>query len=229
MTGYQRYAVYLAPKAGPLAGFAAGWLGWDPACGAKVAHPELPGLPRPLAEITETPRKYGFHGTLKPPFALAEGQTEGALRAALADLAARQAPVTLPGLALAPLGRFLALVVQGDAAPLNALAAEVVRGLDRFRAPLTEAEMARRRLSRLSPRQAELLARWGYPYVLDQFRFHMTLTGKLSARDLDATRRVLEPVLAPLLPRPFVVTDLCLFGEAAGGRFHLVERVPLEG
>src|SRR5438445_432365 len=32
----------------------------------------------------------------------------------------------------------------------------------------------------LSARQAELLARWGYPYVHDEFRFHMTLTGPIA-------------------------------------------------
>src|SRR5262249_55850996 len=54
-----------------------------------------------------------------------------------------------------------------------------VRDFDGFRAPLTDADRARRHPSRLTPRQRDYLERWGYPYVMEEFRFHMTLTGRL--------------------------------------------------
>ena len=87
--GFARYAIYWAPDPGPLADWAARWLGWDPAGGMDLVHPDLPALPRPVAEITATPRKYGFHGTVKPPFRLAEGTDAAELdlvRAALPDV-----------------------------------------------------------------------------------------------------------------------------------------------
>ncbi|MCT4373048.1 DUF1045 domain-containing protein, partial [Yangia mangrovi] len=127
MQDYSRFAIYYAPQPGPLADFAAAWLGWDPARGLSVPHPALPGLPRAVAEITEAPRKYGFHGTLKPPMRLTG--SAGALHADLGALAARLAPVTLSGLALTRIGSFLALTIEGDATPLARLAAEVVETL----------------------------------------------------------------------------------------------------
>lgn len=227
MQNYSRYAVYYAPRPGPLAEFAAAWLGWDPAGGSTVPHPQLQGLPRPVAEITETPRKYGFHGTLKPPMRLT-GSVD-ALHEDLSALAARLAPVGLPGLALTRIGSFLALTIEGNAAPLARLAAEVVEALDPHRAPPSEAELERRRRARLSPAQEDNLARWGYPYVMAEFKFHLTLTGKLAFGEAEKVAEVLQPVLAPLLPQPFEVPDLCLFGEAEDGRFHLLHRYALTG
>lgn len=229
MDKFTRYAVYWAPAPGPLADFTAGWLGWDPAAGRAVAHPDLPGLPLPVAELTETPRKYGFHGTLKAPFRLAEGMTVEALDAAAARLAARTAPVLLDGMRTARIGTFLALVPEGDATALNGLAATLVAELDEFRAPLTAADLARRKADSLPPRQRELLERWGYPHVMEDFRFHLTLTGAFDADLLDALRERIDPLLVPLLPRPFAIDAFCLFGEAADGRFHLLHRYTLSG
>lgn len=228
MTGYDRYAIYHAPPPGPLADWAAGWLGWDAAGGRVAAHPAVAGLPRPVAALTATPRKYGFHGTLKPPFRLAHGTSAAGLAEATAALAARLAPVVLPGMQLARLGGFVALIPEGGAAGLTALAAEVVARLDGFRAPPDAAETARRRPERLTPRQRALLDLWGYPHVMEEFRFHLTLTGDLAEDEAEATRAALAPVLAPLLPRPYAVSDLCLFGERAG-MFHLLHRYPLSG
>jgi putative phosphonate metabolism protein len=224
-----RYAIYYAPPAGVLADFAARWLGWDAAAGSARAHAELAGLPLPVAELTAAPRKYGFHGTLKAPFRLADGMGEPSLRSACAWVARRLAPVSLPGLRLARLGGFLALVPEGDAAPLASLAAEVVTALDAFRAPPNVAEIARRKPEKLTEAQGALLARWGYPYVLGEFRFHLTLTGNLPPETAAQVLAVLEPHLAPLLPRPFEVADFCLFGEAEDGKFKLLQRYPLGG
>lgn len=229
MQDYRRLAIYWAPAPGPLAEFAARWLGWDAAAGCERPHPALAGLKTPVEEITATPRKYGFHGTVKPPFRLAPGTTAEGLHQAAAALCARLAPVELLGLALHRLGGFLALTPEGDQTALSALAARVVAGLDGFRAPPDAAEIARRRPERLSPRQREYLDRWGYPHVMDEFRFHLTLTGDLPADRAAAVERVLAPVLAPLCPRPFRVDSLCLFGEGADGRFRILHRYPLSG
>lgn len=229
MEEFQRYAVYYAPERGPFARFAAEWLGWCPLSGTPKPHPEVPGLPRPVEEITQTPRKYGFHGTIKPPFRLASGTTPAALEDDVAALATRLAPVSLDGLALAQLGGFVALVPEGDTSALAGLAGEVVEALDPHRAPAPAQETERRRAAGLSPRQEELLARWGYPYVMDEFRFHLTLTGNLPPEDAARTMAALDPLITPLLPRPFEVRDLCLFGEDASGMFQLVQRYALTG
>ena len=229
MSGFQRFAIYAAPPPGPLAEFAAAWLGWDPILARKADHPALPGLPRPIEDITDAPRKYGFHATLKPPFRLADTSSLPALEADLERLAARLAPVSLAGLTLAPMGRFLALVPEGDTARIDRLAADLVRGLDPHRAPLSQGERARYETVERSAVLAENLTRWGYPWVMQAFRFHFTLTGRLTKSETDAVKAVLAPRLLPLLPRPFPVDALCLFAEDADGRFRTLARYPLKG
>lgn len=226
MRRFQRYAIYVMPQ-GPLGRFGASWLGWDANTGMAVPHPDLSALPRPLSEITATPRPYGLHATIKPPFRLAEGSRVSALMDDIARLCADHAPVTLNPLVLARLGRFLALVPQGPSDDLQALAAAAVTRLDRHRAPPSAAELARRRAAPLTPAQEDLLLRWGYPYVLEAFRFHITLTGKLPRAEADATLQTLQPHLGPLLDQAFVIDSLCLMGEDDNGMFHLIHRYPL--
>ncbi len=221
----KRFAIYSAPEPGPFADAAASWLGWDLAQGAPVPQP-APDLPRGLAEVTAEPRKYGFHGTLKPPFRLADGITPADLAQATAGLAASLAPVEMPGLQMVNLEGFLALTPLGDTAALQNLAAEVVRSLDPYRAALTPAETARRRPERLTPRQRALLATYGYPYVMEQFQFHLTLSGPL-AEDETAVTTAAAHHFANLIPQPFHIRDLCLCGEDAMGRFHLLHRYAL--
>jgi len=195
--------------------------------GQPLLPPDIGALPLPWDEITETPRKYGFHGTLKPPFRLADGATETQLRKALADFCAGWNAVNLGHLELAQLGRFLALVPGADTAKLDALAAATVRGFDHFRAPLNDAELKHRRAGALSAAQDALLIRWGYPYVMEAFRFHLTLSGKLPKAKARALRTILDPVLAPLISAPLVIDAVSLMGEDDNGMFHLIQRSEL--
>lgn len=226
MNRMKRYAVYYAPEPGTFAVAATHWLGWDAAAARAVAQPIMPV---PLADWTAEPRRYGFHGTLKPPFRLADKVAVADLIGALADLARDLPAVTLPGLELVELDGFLALVPVGDPAQLTDLAAKVVVRLDRFRAPLTEMEIARRCPDRLTPRQRSLLGAYGYPYVMEEFRFHLTLSGPLSAPDLAALRPLATDHFVPHLPNPFRIPDLCLFGETEAGHFQLLHRYSLAG
>lgn len=225
---YRRYGVYYAPSPGRLAEFGASWLGWDLESGEPVTHPDVPGLPMPLDEITATPRKYGFHATLKPPFRLAHGCSEAELVEAVAILGSRTLhPVMDLSLEVTQLGRFFALTATGNTAQLSGLAAMCVETLDDFRAPPSEAEIAKRRTSGLSIEQELNLLNWGYPYVMDQFRFHMTLTGKVPKAALPATRMAIETALEGILPDPFAVDAICLVGEDDAGQFHLLHRYTL--
>ena len=230
MAVYSRYAVYyVPPKGSALAHFGATWLGWDLDPGTPLPHPDLPGLAVPIAEVTATPRRYGFHGTLKPPFRLADNDGGVALRSAVAALAARSPAILGPPLALSPIGRFLALMPSAPFPELDRLAAACVTELDAFRAPPSEAELSRRRAAGLSAAQEAYLARWGYPYVLGEFRFHLTLTGPLDAPTAAEVASVLAPLAAPHCAEPFTVGEICLCGELSDGHFQIVERYSLTG
>ncbi|MFT7059823.1 MAG: putative phosphonate metabolism protein [Pseudorhodobacter sp.] len=226
MDQMKRYAIYYTPQAGAFAAAAAAWLGWDLAGARPVAQPS-PDLPRPLAEVTAVPRKYGFHGTIKPPFRLADGVSFTDLDEAVAGMASGLKPVAFPALQIINLHGFLALVPQGDPAALQALAGEVVRVLDPYRATLTETEIARRRPERLTPRQRDLLATYGYPYVMEELRFHLTLSGPLSDAEVPVVTQAAAQHFAQTLPQPFRLGDLSLCGEDDQGRFHLLHRYAL--
>ncbi|HET8728293.1 MAG TPA: DUF1045 domain-containing protein [Alphaproteobacteria bacterium] len=211
-----RYAIYYAPEdGGVLEALGRSWLGRDARTGKAVDRPEVPGIaPNRLHAITEDPRRYGFHGTLKPPFALAGGHDREGLVEAIERFAAGRAAFAIPALRLAELGSFLALVPGSPCAELDALAADCVRAFDPYRAPPSEAELLRRKASGLSPRQERYLAEWGYPYVFDEFRFHLTLTGRVPDAEERATvRAFLESVTAPVCREPVEVVSLCLFEQ----------------
>ncbi len=215
---FSRFAVYVVPD-GVWGDFGAAWLGWDTRAGMPIE------IADPLQnELTARPRKYGFHGTIKPPFRLADGATVEDVSAGLRDLCASFASVPMTSLQLAQIGPFFAMVVPDENAAIGAVAAECVQKLDVFRAPLNEKELARRRASKLTDRQEELLAAWGYPYVLDEFRFHLTLTGPVDAPETVTTR--LREATAIPLQTPLSLDSLCVAGEDEAGRFHVIDRIP---
>lgn len=187
MRPFPRYAIYYAPDAASaLHRFGAELLGYDAFDGGERLFPSdvLAHTPDWIA-LTSDPRKYGFHGTLKAPFPLAPGNNEADLLASCVAFAA--APRAIP--VIAPVVRliegFIAVVPDTPSAALSALAQECVETFDGFRAPMTPEDRARRNPASLTARQVEQLDRFGYPYVCDDFRFHMTLTGRLpeSRRD----------------------------------------------
>jgi putative phosphonate metabolism protein len=231
--GDARYAIYLAPPVGhPLKRFADAWLGRDPDEREPVPQPIVEGLPpERLHDITAAPRQYGFHATLKAPFALAEGAEAGALRDDLEAFAAGRRPLAAR-LEVAVLDGFIALVPAGGGAPpeLEDLAAACVRDFDRYRAPLTDEERSRRNPERLSEREREHLERWGYPHVLDLFRFHMTLTERLQDPELSRVRLLLEQVLAPVLAEPVPFRDVALVAQTHRvAPFNVAARFPFGG
>lgn len=223
-----RYAIYYAPETNSkLANFGSSWLGWDAEQGRKVDHPAYSDLPIPVSEITSTPHKYGFHGTLKAPFHLANGYEVAELDAAAQDLASSISTFEIPHIKLAELGRFLAIVPAKACKPLSNLAEACVRKLDGFRATPSEAYLARRRQANLTETQDAMLMRWGYPYVMSEFRFHLTLSGALNPDHIPAIKGRITQELSDTLNNPLPVKDICLFREAEDGHFHIVKRYPL--
>ncbi len=221
---FNRYAIYYTPPPGDLARLGAAWLGWDVARGIAVAHP---ALAVDVAKATDRPRKYGLHGTVKAPFFLADGTSEAGLAEALTVFCAGRDAVQLDGLALSQIGRFLALTTVGDVDALGDLAAATVKTLDGFRAPMTDAEYARKNRPQLSPQQRQYLREWGYPHVMEHFRFHITLTGPLAEADLQPVREAAMDYLGNMIPQPFVIDSLTLCGEDTDGRFVEVARFAL--
>ncbi|MDA9466907.1 DUF1045 domain-containing protein [Bradyrhizobium sp. CCBAU 53415] len=225
MTGFPRYAIYFAAGAdSALSRFGAELLGYDAYTGDEVPFPrEALQIAPNWRDITADPRKYGFHATLKAPMALASGRTEAGLVAACATFAGqpRTIPVIRP--VVDTIGGFIAVIPAEPVDALQQFAADCVREFDSFRASLTAQDRARRKPEKLDERQRDYLDRWGYPYVMEEFRFHMTLTGRL-----DAERR--GPILEMLRGRfaargldTLVIDRLALFRQdETRARFRIV-------
>ena len=145
-----RYAIYLAPAAqSPLWRFGSAVVGYDAESGADLDAPDMAGFDPPRwRELTEEPRRYGFHGTLKAPFRLADGCTEADLDALIAAFAAEHHPFELPPLAVRAIGPFVALVPPVPVPMLEDIARCAVMELEPARAPLSAEEVARRRPDR---------------------------------------------------------------------------------
>lgn len=222
-----RIALYYAPGTDdPLHQCASAWLGRDAVSGAEIPQPAIAGVD--IAEVTADARGYGFHATLKPPFRVG-GDIRAALQAAQ-DFATRTAPFALPPLQITDLDGFLALREAEPCPALQALADGAVTALDPHRAPATEAEIARRKPEKLSPRQREYLASWGYPYVFAEWRFHMTLTRRLTPAEKAIILPAVTEALGDALSLTRTVSDICVFTQAApGAPFTILERLKLRG
>ncbi len=225
-----RYAVYYVPAAGSdLSRLGQAWLGRDCWSDRPLARPRLPGLDDfDVDAVTAAPRRYGLHATLKAPFRLAETGDEARLLAYCRRFAADLAAVECPPLKVAVLDGFAALTPSRACPALDRLAATTVEGFDPFRAPPTANELARRRGAGLSARQDALLEAWGYPYVMEEFRFHITLTGKLSEPLLARLCPVLESYFAPLVDRPHKIDAISVVRQGDDDEnFMVIERCPL--
>ncbi len=225
-----RYAFYFSPAPGEvLHDLGASWLGRDAATGKAVEYPDLDGLgASELASITGPARRYGFHATLKAPFRLAEGKSEADLIEALEVFAENVTVFEIPSLVIGNIDGFLALVPGGSVTELNIFANSVVETFEPLRAPLTERDIERRNPDSMSSVELKNLLRWGYPYVFDSFRFHMTLTTRLPDAEIARIKAAAETHFAPILSRPVPVRALSLFVETEpGAPFEIHSRTPL--
>jgi putative phosphonate metabolism protein len=225
-----RYGIYFAPARGvSLHELGSRWLGRDAATGESL-DPELPAnLAHDFwCRATLSPRRYGFHATLKPPFRLAEGVCFEDLQSALHEFAAARSAFHAPALAVNKLGRFLALTLSETSEPFENLAADCVSEFDSFRAPATDEELAQRLQAKLTLREREHVHRWGYPYVFDTWKFHMSLTGSLSSEDLPPLEEHLRERFRPAECKPLPINSICIFHEThPGAPFRIVDRATL--
>ena len=227
-----RYAVYFAPAPdSPLHEAGSAWLGRDAVSGEVIRQPEIDGMSADwLAALTDDPRRYGFHATLKPPFRLKRGSDLDGLKAAAQTMADGTAPFSVR-LVLRRLSGFFALMQAASKADMRALADAAVRQLDGFRALPGEAELERRRKAGLSGVQESLLQRWGYPYVMSEFRFHMTLSHRITDEgDGEILSAAMTSHFAGVLEMEHAIDAVTLFRqERSGEPFLQIARFPLGG
>ncbi|NUR10887.1 MAG: DUF1045 domain-containing protein [Bradyrhizobium sp.] len=226
MTGFPRYAIYFAAGSdSALSRFGAELLGYDAYSGNELPFPsEALRVAPDWRDVSADPRKYGFHGTLKAPMALAPGRTEAELMAACAAFAETPRPIPTIRPVVDSISGFIAVIPAEPVDALQELAADCVREFDCFRAALTAEDRARRKPEGLSERQRDYLDRWGYPYVMEEFRFHMTLTGRLDAERRGPILEMLRTRFASHRLDTLAIDRLALFKQDdAKARFRIID------
>jgi putative phosphonate metabolism protein len=225
-----RYALYYAPPPeSPWWIAGSGWLGYDAVSGASLPLPVVDGVEAAeYRALTAHPRQYGLHATLKAPFRLAADCQPNDLIGAVDRYAGTQSAFELPPLRVETMPHFLALTPAHPDPRIDAIAASCVTRFDRLRAPLTPAELEKRLRAPLDAVERELLDRWGYPHVLERYRFHLSLTGPLAPAPAAACRAMYRAAqaLAESLAQVSLMFDaVCIFEQAdPGSSFRLVHR-----
>ncbi|GLQ55657.1 DUF1045 domain-containing protein [Devosia nitrariae] len=210
-----RCAIYFIPaRNNPLTVAATRWLGRDAYTGERVKSGGVEGLiEEDRAFLTAPVRRFGFHGTLRAPFQLVEGFSIEALARALARFTRQRPSLLIPRTDIRLLDSFFCLLPDAPSPEVNALAAEVVMSFDHFRAPMSEGELERRYPLRLTDRQHANLLAWGHPFVLDDYRFHMSLTGPVPQNEQTYVLTVLKRYFGTLTSAPLLIDQLALFYE----------------
>ena len=225
-----RYAVYFAPEPGSeLDAFGAAWLGRDMAGARTKGKSLVPGVSEQrCADLTESPRRYSFHGTLKPPFELNPATSVDALLRTARVFARGLTPVEIPPLELAVIGKFIALTPVSQSAALEKLSAACVRAFEAFRGPLTLDQINNYRSNKLTVHQEQMLEHWGYPYVMEEYRFHMYLTDRIDdAEERETIFGALENLAKPVLGKTIMARHITVFGQSDRNEpMAVVERIP---
>ncbi len=225
MTGFPRYAIYFpAGRNSALSRFGAELLGYDAYTRNELDFPaDALRVAPDWRDLTADPRKYGFHATLKAPMALVSGRTEAELMAACATFTGQSRTIPEIRPVVDAISGFIAVIPAEPVDALAQFAADCVREFDSFRAALTVEDRARRKPEKLTERQRDYLDRWGYPYVMEEFRFHMTLTGRLDTERRGPILEMLRIRFASLRLGALAIDRLALFKQdEAKARFRII-------
>ena len=228
-----RHAAYFAPaEHSPLAQLGAQWLGRCAQSRRAMRQPEFPTIsPETLRACTAAAARYGWHATMKAPFALKPDTPMDAIPRAFSSLAQSKKALTLPPLTLRHMGDYLALVPDASFSALQELAFDCVRALHPLAAPLSDQQLVQRRLTPLTASQDAMLLQWGYPFVGDEFQWHMTLTGSLkglSQGELQALQEAAVQWFGPVLNQALELDAISWFVEPmAGGDLYEAQRFAL--
>jgi hypothetical protein len=225
-----RYAIYFIPSAdSPTYQRVSAWLGYSILQEQTLSQRELPADLHEFRGFTRHAALYGCHATLKPPFRLRAGLKEKHLLKIFKHFCRICRPIRCSGLRVDSIGRFLALTQSKNSKKLDELATDCVQTFDLFRDEISEAGFNKRQPEKLSPNQLKMLQQWGYPFVLDEFRFHITLSDPLPESSLSACKKALNNFLLPTFSDSFVIDSLSLCHQAhAGEPFRVLKTCTLK-
>jgi hypothetical protein len=227
---FPRYAICFAPEQGSaLEAVAHAWFGRDSSGTVIARQSAVAGVSRErIEQLTRMSASFGMHGTLKPPFELMPHATEKGLLTVAEVIAKSWAPFEIPPLELGEVGFIISLMPESSSTALENLATMCVRAFDGFRLPLSEAEEHAYKRRRLTVHQRQMLEHWGYPYVMEEFDFHLSMTDYVhDDTERAAIMKAVEAATAPVLHKPLIMRELTVFRQkAADAPMSIIARFP---
>lgn len=225
-----RFAIFYAPDSqSEFWHLASRWLGRDAVSEGSLNHGHSQNLPLDLHQHTQSPARYGFHATLKPPMRLGPNVRENEVFEYAERFAAQQCSNTIGKLCIKNLDGFLALVPQNQSAQIGNVAGETVKFFEPLRAELNEEERRKRLAASLSPKQQEYLDKYGYPYIFDEFHLHLTLTNRLEPKIGDRLLGAASNHFAPILQSKHWLDCISIYREDSPGQpFARIADYPLK-
>jgi len=223
---YERYAIYYAPlENSELDIFGKCWLGWDPYKGSQTNKSDFSKLPdfEKFSKFVVAPKQYGFHGTIKAPFRLKDGFTYNDLENQVGEISKQIHSFYLDQLIIKKLGNFIGLIPTNNL-KVNAVSNKFVKELDYLRDELSESEIKKRKPHKLTSNQKQLLFKWGYPYVFNEFKFHLTLTSKLNNVEIDDVFKSLQNILKQVNLNKISFNNICIFGQKSDEKFYFIKK-----
>ena len=236
MTNYKRVAIYFLPKKNSsLENFGKNLLGRDINKKKKISltRRQKYFISRgftffdELKDYCEQPAKYGFHATLKAPFRLKRNVKTKNFYDVISHIAAQHSRFKIQGLKIVYSKKFTFITSRKPNKLLINLENDLVKHLDTFRAELNKKEIKKRIPDSLTFKQNKYLKEWGYPFVFDQFKFHMTLMNQNNNKLSNKQKLELEKLIYKISNNVIEFNEISLLGENKNGHFEEIKRFKL--
>ena len=236
MTNYKRVAIYFLPKKNSsLENFGKNLLGRDINKKKKISltRRQKYFISRgftffdELKDYCEQPAKYGFHATLKAPFRLKRNVKTKNFYDVISHIAAQHSRFKIKGLKIVYSKKFTFITSRKPNKLLRNLENDLVKHLDTFRAELNKTEIKKRIPDSLTFKQNKYLKEWGYPFVFDQFKFHMTLMNQNNNKLSNKQKLELEKLIYKISNNVIEFNEISLLGENKNGHFEEIKRFKL--
>ena len=236
MTNYKRVAIYFLPKKNSsLENFGKNLLGRDINKKKKISltRRQKYFINRgftyfdELKDYCEEPAKYGFHATLKAPFRLKRNVKTKNFYDVISHIAAQHSRFKIKGLKIVYSKKFTLITSRKPNKLLINLENDLVKHLDTFRAELNKTDIKKRIPDSLTIKQNKYLKEWGYPFVFDQFKFHMTLMNQNNNKLSNKQKLELEKLIYKISNNVIEFNEISLLGENKNGHFEEIKRFKL--
>lgn len=208
-----RYIISFAPKSTSMFWkLGALWFGYDASRNAYTKNTLVPGMPKEHhdAAVT-TARRSGFNIILTGPFQLTAGMPEELLKTTISLYCQSLSTLQTGPLSIIETAHKLSISAQEISPQVQKLADDIVLEFNAFRLPANPLPEDSPIRAALTPGQLKNLIEWGQPYIFEELKFQIPLTGRLPEKMSGPLKSFLEGRFIECLKTGFEIDNLSLF------------------